>query len=314
MVYRYAWNSATIIGLFCGFGGNILLWLGWNYYKKDDALIPVSMVARTTVWSSCLVVGFLMSSLYIATYYLPVYFQAVKNASPTMSGVYMLPSILIALVFAVVAGRAVSVVGYYTPFALASAVFMAIGYGLTATLGPHSSTGDWVGFQLLFGVGRGMGMQMPIVAVQNNLKPTMAPLAIALCMFTGMLFGALFLSASATIFTNSLRTLIPKFEPQADVQAIVVAGATGFRAFLPADQLPGVLKAYTKSVNRVFYLTTALAAFCLIFAFGMGFKNIKPKEADKKDKKKAEDAEKVGEVMAEQRGKREDVEKGPSTV
>lgn len=183
---RYAWDSATIIGLFCGFGGNLLLWLTWNWYKKDDALIPVSMVRKVAVWSSCMVVGFLMSSLYIATYYLPVYFQAVKGASPTMSGVDLLPSIIAALISAVVAGKLVSVVGYYMPFSVAAGLFMGVGYGLLGTFNAHTSTGKWIGYQILFGIGRGMGMQMPLVAVQNRLPPQMAVLAISLCMFTGM--------------------------------------------------------------------------------------------------------------------------------
>jgi len=138
------------------------------------------------------------------------------------------------------------------------------------------------GFQIVAGIGRGMGMQMPLVAVQNNLAPAMIPLAISLCMFTGMLFGALFLSASATIFTNSLRILIPKYAPTANLEAIVVAGATGFRRVVTAEELPGVLLAYAKSVDRVFYLCAALAALCLPFSFGLGWTNIKAKAQQKK--------------------------------
>lgn len=65
---QYAWDSATIIGLFCGFGGNLLVWAAWNWHKKDAALIPVSMVKKRTVWSACLNIGALMSALYISTY------------------------------------------------------------------------------------------------------------------------------------------------------------------------------------------------------------------------------------------------------
>ncbi|KAK4555208.1 hypothetical protein LTR86_007504 [Recurvomyces mirabilis] len=288
----YAWNSATVIGLFCGFGGLIIVWGFWNWYKKDDALIPISMITRTTVWSGCVVVGCLMAGLYIAAYYLPIYFQSVYGASPTMSGVYLLPNIIAALLAAVIAGKLVGMIGYYTPFAILAAILMSIGLGLCGMLGVNSSTGDWIGFQILFGVGRGMGMQMPIVAVQNRLPPTMAPLAIALCMFTGMLFGALFLSASATIFTNSLATLIPKYSPGADVHAIVTAGATGFRDVVPVSQLPGILIAYAKSVNRVFYLCAALTALCLPFSFGLGWTNIK-------EKKKAATQPKVEENKSE---------------
>lgn len=63
---RYAWNSATIIGLFCGFGGNLLVWFAWDYYKGADAMIPVSIVARPVVWSGCLVMGILLGTMLTA--------------------------------------------------------------------------------------------------------------------------------------------------------------------------------------------------------------------------------------------------------
>jgi hypothetical protein len=86
---------------------------------------------------------------------MPIYFQAVDGATPTMSGVYLLPSILGQLFAAVIAGRLVGIVGFYLPFALAGAVLTSIGYGLCSAFDPHTSTGEWIGYQILFGVGRG---------------------------------------------------------------------------------------------------------------------------------------------------------------
>jgi len=196
-----------------------------------------------------------------------------------MSGVYMLPSILAQLFTAVLAGKLVGVVGRYLPFALGSATLMSIGYGLCSTFSPHTSTGEWIGYQILFGVGRGMGFQMPIVAVQHTLPPAQTPLAISLIMFSGMLWGALLLSFSATIFTQSLRQLIPQQDPGANAGAIVEAGATGFRNILDPSEIGGILVAYAKSIDRVFYLITALTAVSFFLAFGLGFKDIREKKA-----------------------------------
>jgi len=196
-----------------------------------------------------------------------------------MSGVYMLPSILSQLIAAVLAGRLVGKVGRYLPFALVSAALMSLGYGLCSTFSPHTSTGEWIGYQILFGAGRGMGFQMPIVAVQHMLPPTQAPLAISLIMFTGMIFGALFLSFGATIFTQSLRQLIPQQDPGVDAGAIVQAGATGFRKILEPSEIGGILAAYSKSIDRVFYMVTALTAVSFFFAFGLGWKDIREKKA-----------------------------------
>lgn len=176
---QYAWDSSQVIGLFCGSGVTFLVWLGWNWYKGDDALLPVSVIRRRTIWVSALNYGLLMSTLFGAAYYLPIYFQAVKGVSAILSGVYFLPTIGPQLLMAVVAGvmgmamfmaryfwedvlmfRVVVKVGYVPPFALFAAALTAIGTGLYSLLQPHSSTGKWVGFQIITGLGTGAGLQM----------------------------------------------------------------------------------------------------------------------------------------------------------
>jgi arginine exporter protein ArgO len=107
-------------------------------------------------------------------------------------------------------------------------------------------------------------------------------------MFSGMLGGALFLSFSATIFTQSLRKEIPIQEPGVDAQAIVAAGATEFRKILDPSALVGVLVAYAKSIDRVFYLITAFTAVSFFLAFGLGFKDIREKKAPKEEKEATE--------------------------
>jgi MFS family permease len=103
---QYAWNSATVIGLFCGAGGTCIVFLGWEYFKGEEAMIPFSMVARRAVWSSCLTIIFFFAAMQLIVYYLPIYFQAVKGVSAMQSGVDLLPSILSQLLGAVLSGVA----------------------------------------------------------------------------------------------------------------------------------------------------------------------------------------------------------------
>lgn len=101
---RYVWSSATIIGLFCGAAGTFSVFLVWEYRRGDSAMIPFSMARRRIVWSSCLVGSLFMGSMIITSYYMPIYFQTIRNATPTMSGVYILPAILSQMLFATISG------------------------------------------------------------------------------------------------------------------------------------------------------------------------------------------------------------------
>lgn len=100
----YAWNSATVIGLFCGSAGALVVFLFWEYRRGDTAMIPLAMVRRRVIYSSMLSMCFFFGAMLTVTYYLAIYFQAIKGASPLMSGVYMLPSILSQMMFAIISG------------------------------------------------------------------------------------------------------------------------------------------------------------------------------------------------------------------
>lgn len=49
---------------------------------------------------------FLLGTVFVASYYFPIYFQAVKGVGPTLSGVYLLPSIFSQLIVVIISGWA----------------------------------------------------------------------------------------------------------------------------------------------------------------------------------------------------------------
>ena len=92
--YYYPWRSSRVIGLFCGSAANLVVWLCWNWHLKERALVPLSMVRQTIVWTAGLYHAGIYAALFGITYYLPIYFQAIHDATPLRSGVYLLPMVL----------------------------------------------------------------------------------------------------------------------------------------------------------------------------------------------------------------------------
>ncbi len=100
-----------------------------------------------------------------------------------------------------------------------------------------------------------------------------------LLVFSQSLGPAVLLSISNTIFGQSLKSQLPLQAPEANATAIIAAGATKFRDFTSPDDLPGVLVAYSNSVDHVFYLTATTGIVAFVAAFGMGWVDIRKKNA-----------------------------------
>ncbi|KAH8684457.1 major facilitator superfamily domain-containing protein [Tricladium varicosporioides] len=271
----YAWNSATIIGLFCGSGGMLVPLLWWEYRQGDNAMIPWSMIKQRIVYSSCLMMFFFFASQMINAYYLAIYFQSVRGDSPTMSGVSILPGILSQMMFAPLSGVLVGRMGYYLPWVVGGTGLTSICYGLLSTLNPTTSIGKWIGYQVIGGIGRGCSMQMAILAIQNTVKPEQISTSMAIAAFSQTFGGALFLSFAQISFTDGLANGIAKYAPQVNILAVQKAGANGFHDAFPPALIPGIIQSYSVAINHAFYLAVGSGVACFVVTWGMGWKSIK---------------------------------------
>lgn len=50
----YAWRSAQIIGLFCGAGFLLIVFIAWQLHMGSRAMIPPNLLTRRTVIATCL--------------------------------------------------------------------------------------------------------------------------------------------------------------------------------------------------------------------------------------------------------------------
>lgn len=100
----------------------------------------------------------------------------------------------------------------------------------------------------------------------------------AFMVFTQSLAPAVILTLCNVILVESLKIQIPEHAPGVDPDAVIRAGATGFRGLgVPSKDLPGVLVAYANSLDRVFYLVAGCAAASFIFLWGMGWQDLRKK-------------------------------------
>ncbi|KAI0896269.1 putative MFS multidrug transporter [Annulohypoxylon nitens] len=282
---QYPWNSSTVIGLFVGAGVAFPIFLYWEHREGDKAMIPFSMVRKRVVWVSALQFTGLMTSVFVGAQFFPIYFQSVKGVGPTLSGVYMLPNILSGVLFIVLSGGLITRLGYYLPWAVVAAAGTTVAAGLISTWGPDTSTGEWIGYQIIYGL-RGCGIQVGLVALQYALPPAQSALGTAFLIFCQNFSSAVFSVVGNTIFTQTLLKEIVKLAPSVNPQAALAAGgsAEAVRALVPpgSPELAGVIQAFSTAFDTVCYMLIACAALSFVASFGMGWVDVRKKKAPEK--------------------------------
>lgn len=156
-----------------------------------------------------------------------------------------------------------------------------IGAALFTTLTPDTATRNWVGFQLLQGTGRGLGVQMPLIAVQTAAPREMHSVATGLVVLAQNVGPAIFLGVCQVVFSGGLEGALGRYAPGVDGVVVEEAGARGLRGVV-GEELEGVLRAYNEAVVDVFYVSVAAAGASLAFACGMGWVSVK--DGEKKSK------------------------------
>ena len=186
--------------------------------------------------------------------------------------------ILGVVIFSIVTGGLVTALGYYTPFMILSSVLCSIGAGLLTTLDVHTGHAKWIGYQALFGIGVGCGLQQTLIAVQTILPLDDVPTGTAIVIFLQTLGGALFVSVGQNIFTNELAKGLASAAHGVDASIVLRIGATSLKNAISPEFLPGVIMAYNKAITHTFYVGVAMSCLTIIGSVLMEWKSVKGKQ------------------------------------
>jgi EmrB/QacA subfamily drug resistance transporter len=264
----YAWDSTFIIGL--GVAGVILLALfPLAERRAAEPVLPLSLLANP-VFSVTSAVGFVVGfALFGAVTYLPLFLQVVKNASPTGSGLQLVPLMGGLLVTSILSGQLITRWGRYKPFPIAGTAVMTVGLYLLSTLDATSSRGQISLFMFVLGLGLGMVMQVLVLAVQNAVDYSELGVATSGATLFRSIGGSLGTAVLGAIFSNRLSSELSSSLP-ARARGHASTG-TGINpqaiAHLPSTLRAGYLHAFTNALNTVFLVASGVAAGAFVLSW-----------------------------------------------
>ncbi|KAK6357680.1 hypothetical protein TWF718_001988 [Orbilia javanica] len=277
---KYAWGNGRIIALLVLAGVLLSLFVAIQIWKQDKATVPPRILKQRSVASAAWFAAMLGSAFFVLVYFVPIWFQAIKSVSATKSGIMNLPMILTLVIMSLVAGGSVTATGYYNPFVIASSILGTVGAGLITTWEVDTRHPQWIGYQAIFGLGIGMGMQQPLIAVQAVLKHRDIATGTAIIIFSQTLGGALSISIAQNVFNNQLIKNLGSEVPNLDPSIVLTTGATSLKEVLPSEFLGGVLTAYNLSLTQTYYIAVAFMGLSIIGALGLEWKSIKGKKIE----------------------------------
>jgi EmrB/QacA subfamily drug resistance transporter len=176
----------------------------------DDALLPLRLFRNRNFAvgsAQAAVVGLGMFGGIAA---IPLYLQIVKGASPTKSGLLLLPLIAGMMIASLASGQITSRTGRYKVFPVVGSVLMVVGLLTMTRIGADTALWETDIYMALFGLGLGMNMQSIVLAMQNSVEPRDMGVATSAVTFFRQVGGSLGTAVFLSILFTRAATKIPE--------------------------------------------------------------------------------------------------------
>lgn len=263
----FPWDSPKVICLIV-FG---TLMIGFFLFsEKRLAKYPLMPLSVFKNWSNNAVflVSFAHSMVAIGIeYYLPLYFQSVKQVSPLRSGILILPMMVTEAAVDIGVGILIHRTGRYREIIWAGVTLMTLGPGLYITFRPDTPVARIIGFEMIGGIGIALLFQTPMIAIQNTVTQADTATATATLGFIRNVATSFSIVLGGVVFQNSMAARQPSLAA-AGLGESVLEALSGDQAAANVDivksiqdtaQRQAVLDAFAGSLRNMFIMYTCIA-------------------------------------------------------
>ncbi|KAK4118070.1 MFS general substrate transporter [Parathielavia appendiculata] len=266
----YLWSDPVIVLFLSGGFTGILAFIFWERSPRcaHPIMAPRVFSNRTTIAALIItaVHGFIT---YGFQFYLPPFFQAVLGASPTQSGILILPCSLTIVILAAVGGPLLARFGKYRLMHMGGFALMVSGLLPCITLEDGGSVALWIMLSFMVGIGSGIivSTTLPTVLVELTDKDNAS--ATGTWAFLRGLGSLLGVAIPNAVFNARFSTTLHSIEDSlargalSNGQAYEHASATFISNF--DDHISEqIVRAFTASFKLVWIIFLALAVLGLV--------------------------------------------------
>jgi EmrB/QacA subfamily drug resistance transporter len=265
----YKWGSAFTILL--GLAAIALLVMFVLAERRaEEAILPPRLFLNR-VFSVTSGIGFVVGfALFGSVTYLPLFLQVVNGATPTGSGLRILPLVGGLLITSIGSGQIISRTGNYKPFPIAGTAIMVVGLLLLSGMSASTSRLDSSAYMFVLGLGLGCVMQVLVLAVQNSVQYQDLGVATSGATLFRSIGGCVGTAILGSIFASGLKTQLRKTLPSSAAAAATKSGVSANPAALkklPPPIHEGYIHAFTNALTPVFVVAAAVAAAAFVLSW-----------------------------------------------
>lgn len=209
-------------------------------------------------------------------YFLPLYFQAVRGATPVRSGLLLIPIVVVQALVGVGVGGLIYRYGCLRRIICTGMALKTLGFGLFITFDTKTTLPSLITIEIVAAMGIGAVFQAPLVAYQAAVDASDMAMATALFGFVRSLSTSISLVIGGIVFQNAisvhggiLKTTLGSPSLAQDFSATNATSSVSVVQTLPSLQQMVVKAAYVSSLREMWKMYTGISGCGLVAALFM---------------------------------------------
>ncbi|WP_328991502.1 MFS transporter [Kribbella sp. NBC_01245] len=265
----YGWGSTTTLALLIG---AVVLSVAFVLVelRVSEPIIPMDLF-KGRIFAGYSAYAFLLGfAMFGALIFLPLYLQAVKEMSPTESGLALLPMIVGIFSASIPSGQLMSRTGSYKIYPIISAVLVGGAMLMLSTLAIDTAYWQLAIYMFVMGAGLGLSMQITVTAAQNSVDRKHMGTATSTMTFFRSMGGAIGTAVYGAVLTSRLKVHLEDVVPAAAKDSIdsLAKAANSVQALhaLPQPPRSWALTSLVGAMGDVFLVSLPFLAIALVLA------------------------------------------------
>ncbi|KAG0241375.1 major facilitator superfamily domain-containing protein [Mortierella sp. GBAus27b] len=277
---KYAWKSGIVIGLLCAGLVVTIIFAVVEWKIPSEPIVPIHLFRLRNLWSTYGSLFFSGMAFFGILFYLPLYFQIVKDESATIGGLETVPFVIGIVITSISSGIWVLKKGTFAFFpALGNFLFVA-GSALCLIFEKDTHRVVSIFILLVCGLGMGFTLQASTLAVQSAVKPKYMATVTASVQFVrslGQVFGV---AIVGSVFNNKLEDALKERFPT-DPTIMRVTHDYVYINTYSVEQKGMIHDSFVGALHFAFYCCIAFCTLAFIMACFIQHKELRTNDNQK---------------------------------